>query len=118
MSTCTCPVAATAMCPVHGIRPKASDRLSDEHVAMLLDDRPGISYGYARSLAAGEVIDLAREVQDSRRLREAIRALPDTMPDDFALRAREVMPAVTTYLARDVWMVAMRQVKALLDGES
>ena len=60
--------------------------------------------------AANAAVALAREVQDSRRRLAAIRALPDTL-----LGAADTLYGDGV---KDGWAEAMRQVKALLDGES
>ena len=67
---------------------------------------------YACSTDAPVIATLAREVQDARRRLAAIRALPDTPTDNPHKQTGN-------WLAhRQGYELAMRQVKALLDGES
>ena len=89
-----------------------SDHLSDEDVARLTDmATEGVESAETdREADAAIVIGLlAREVQDSRRILAAIRALPDDPPPD-----RHLNTTTPTFGYR----YAMRQVKALLDGAS
>ena len=80
--------------------PSQPERISDEQIEY-----------WAGPLCAGFFPEhkLAREVQDSRRILAAIRALPDDPPPD-----RHLNTTTPTFGYR----YAMRQVKALLDGES
>ena len=83
-----------------------SDRLPDDQVAWYAGTSRTAKWTADMSLQEN-IVTLAREVQDSRRLLAAIRALPDTL-SPFG------PPELFTAGYED----AMRQVKALLDGES
>jgi hypothetical protein len=77
------------------------DRLSDELVARVANlQRP--QYGDAQAFVL-----LAREVQRSRRVLAAIRALPDELDASWGAKTRETFGYG--------WVAAMRQVKALLE---
>ena len=79
-----------------------SDRLSDEQVADFANAGRYIKW-------PGYVEALAREVQDSRRLLAAIRALPD---DPRGSDLHE-----SPHWFNQGWREAMRQVKALLEEQ-
>ena len=87
-----------------------SDRLSDER---LIDADHNIAVlNHLTWVKPAEVRSLIAEVQDSRPRLAAIRALPDVLPP------KDVHPWTELGSWSRGYAAAMRQVKAVLDGES